>query len=119
MRLGTAEIYAFPLGGTGDRLRGFRANCLCLDEVGYIGKSVIDQVLRPMLSTNFDPRNRERVVRAEEELVKAQLLKPEDMTRFANNKFIGCSSATYQFEYLYEMYQVFEKILWRIKVLTA
>ena len=109
LKIGTSEVFALPLGSSGDKIRGYRFNVVILDEAGFVPEKIITSVIIPFLSTNVDPIKKQQVITQEKDLVARGLMKEEDMTVFKNNKFIALSSATYQFEYLYRLYKAYKE----------
>jgi ABC-type oligopeptide transport system ATPase subunit len=103
MTIGQSKIVAIPLSG--DKIRGYRFNLLIIDELLLLSEKVINEVLLPFMAIQIDPRERQKVRDAEAELIAAGLMEAEDATVFPNNKLIGLTSASYEFEYLYEMYK--------------
>lgn len=104
MRIGQSEIIALPLGSTGAKLRGSRFNAIVIDELILLPEAIINEVILPFLSVNFDPTKRDEVQARENELIRKKLMKEEERTVFPNPKFIGLSSTGYTFEFLYKMY---------------
>lgn len=97
-------VTAIPLSG--EKLRGFRASVLLLDEFFLISEQIITNVLMPFLVSPQDLRKRMKIRMREKQLVKAGKLDPAQITRFKNtSKMIALSSATYTFENLYTVYQ--------------
>lgn len=111
MKIGTSEIFALPLGASGDKIRGYRFNVVILDEAGFVPEKIITSVIIPFLSTNTDPIERQNTKLAEDELIKKGLMKESERRIFKNNKFLAFSSATFQFEYLYTMYKNYKKAI--------
>ena len=110
MEIGTSKIIALPLG-TGGKLRGFRFNVMLIDELLLVPEKVVNEVVLPFLGVNADPIRRKRIIEEEDYLVRKGLMKESERTAFSNSKFIGLSSASYQFEYLYKLYSEYvEKI---------
>lgn len=107
MQLGSSEIKALPLG-TGDKLRGFRFNCLIIDELLLMPEQILNEVILPFLGTNADPDKRQAVFDKETALIEKGLMTEEERTQFPNPKMIGLSSASYEFEYLYTMYKEYK-----------
>ena len=100
-KIGSSEVYALPLGSSGDKIRGYRFNVVILDEAGFVPEKIITTVILPFLSTNVDPIERQKIRDNDQKLIDLGLMKEEDRTVFKSNKFLAFSSATYQFEYLY------------------
>lgn len=106
-----SEIYALPLGTSGDKIRGYRFNVVVLDEAGFVPEKIITSVIVPFLSTNFDPIERARAKQKEDELISRGLMKESDRIIYKNNKFLAFSSATYQFEYLHTVYKNYKEAI--------
>lgn len=106
-----SEIFALPLGNSGDKIRGFRFGTVILDEAGFVPEKIITNVIIPFLSTNFDPIEREKSKKREDDLISRGLMTESDRIVYKNNKFLAFSSATYQFEYLYQMYKNYKKAI--------
>jgi hypothetical protein len=102
------EIVAIPLNG--EKIRGFRANVLVIDEFLLMSEDIVEKVLMPFLLAPQDIDERQRIRRKEDELIRRGLLKEEDKMKFPNKaKFIGLSSASYTCEFLYKKYDEFIK----------
>lgn len=96
---------------TGGKLRGFRFNVMLIDELLLVPEKVVNEVVLPFLGVNADPIKRKKIIEEEDYLVRKGLMQESERTAFANSKFIGLSSASYQFEYLYKLYAEYvEKI---------
>jgi len=104
MRIGSSEIKALPLGD-GEKLRGFRFNCLIVDELLLMPEKVLNEVILPFLSVNANPKKRQDTYDTETEFIKQGLMTEEERTKFPNPKMIGLSSASYKFEHLYKIYE--------------
>jgi hypothetical protein len=96
-------ITALPLG-VGENLRGTRANLLIIDEGLLISEHIQETILRPFLTAKHNVKEQIEIKELEDSLIASGELKEEDRTVFPNNKMIICSSASYQFEYLYKIY---------------
>lgn len=96
-----SEVSGLPLG-TGEGLRGERANVLIIDEGLLISRHIRETVLEPFILANLDLTEQTKIKERENELVKAGVMKEEERTKFASNKIIVCSSASFQWEPLYE-----------------
>ena len=98
------SITAIPLSG--EKIRGFRANVLVLDEYLLLPEETIKTVLMPFLVAPQDMAERIKVRELEDKLIKNGSMKEEDRMEFKNNsKMIALSSASYTFENLYKTYQ--------------
>ena len=112
--IGSSVVRAIPLGG-GGKIRGFRFTHLIVDEMLLLPEQIINEVLLPFLSTNKDPKKREEIEKMEDKLVAEGFIKESDRTKFENNKFIGFTSASYKFEFLYSFYKQYTDAIMGIK----
>ena len=110
MEIGSSTIVAVPLGD-GSKLRGFRFTVLLIDELLLMPKKILNEVILPFISVIPNPTERDKIKEAEDFLIKEGLMKESDRYVWPNNKFIGLSSASYAFEYLYELYKVYEQLI--------
>jgi hypothetical protein len=102
----SGSITAIPLGG--EKVRGFRASVLIVDEFLLMPREIVDDVLMPFLSSPLDVEERIKIREIEKDLIKQGRLKEEDMMKFENkSKMLTLSSASYTFEYLFELYQLY------------
>lgn len=107
----TSRLSFTPIAN-GDRIRGFRANVLLVDEANIISQEIYDTVLRPMLAVGLDPVTRVLQLEKEKKLIEAGVLKAEDAIELGTNQVIMSSSAGYQFSFLYKKYLEYkDKIL--------
>ena len=108
------SITAVPLSG--EKIRGFRANILVLDEYLLLPEETIKTVLMPFLVAPQDMAERIRVRGIEDELIKRGKMKEEQRMVFGNNsKMIALSSASYTFENLYKTYQDWTQKIYKPK----
>jgi hypothetical protein len=97
-------ITAIPLNG--EKIRGFRANILVLDEFLLLPEELINTVLMPFLVAPQDMKERLEIRAIEDDLIKKNKMPEEDRMVFENNsKMIALSSASYTFENLYKTYR--------------
>jgi hypothetical protein len=97
-------ITAIPLNG--EKIRGFRANVLVLDEYLLIPEDIISNVLMPFLVAPQNMKERIEIREIEDKLIKEGHMKEEDRMVFTNDsKMIALSSASYTFENLYRQYK--------------
>lgn len=98
------SITAIPLNG--EKIRGFRANVLVLDEFFLLPEEIIKTVLMPFLVSPHDIKERIEIREIEDQLIQDGLMKEEERLEFKNSsKMIALSSASYTFENLYKTYQ--------------
>jgi len=103
-RVNDGEITAIPLNG--EKIRGFRATDLVLDEFLLLPKEIIENVLMPFLVAPQDITERMKIRELEDALIAQGLLHESDREVFKNtSKMIALSSASYTFENLYTVYK--------------
>lgn len=97
------SITAIPLNG--EKIRGFRANILVLDEFLLLPEEIIKNVLMPFLVAPQNIKERMEIREFEDKLIAEGSMKEEDRMIFDNtSKMIALSSASYTFENLYKTY---------------
>lgn len=107
-RMNEGEIVAIPLNG--EKIRGFRANILVIDEFLLMNEDMVEKVLMPYLVAPQDIKERQIIREKEDYLIRKGVLKESERIKFENKaKFIGLSSASYTCEYLYKKYDEFVK----------
>ena len=108
------DLYEWEINGgsvkilpcNGDKLRGFRANVLILDEFRLLSEDLVKNVLIPFLVAPSNIKERMKVREREDEMIRLGTLKEEDRYVFENtNRMICLSSASYTFENLYKTYE--------------
>ena len=103
-KINGGTITAIPLNG--EKIRGFRANVLVLDEYLLIPEDIINNVLMPFLVAPQNIKERLEIREIEDKLIKEGSMKEEDRIKFENtSKMIALSSASYTFENLYKTYK--------------
>lgn len=103
-KINGGSIVAIPLNG--EKIRGFRANVLVIDEFLLMSEEIVEKVLIPFLAVPRDLKRRKRIRAKEDNLIKKGLLSEDKRTKFKNEtKLIALSSASFQCEYLYRKYQ--------------
>lgn len=108
-----SSVKALPLG-SGEKLRGFRFNVLVIDELLLMSERILKEVIMPFLSTNTDVDKRVELIELFEEAIKKGIITSDEYETIKNthpmfrkNKMIGLSSASYEFEYLYDIYKTY------------
>jgi len=103
-QINEGTITAIPLNG--EKIRGFRANVLLLDEYLLLPEDLINTVLMPFLVAPQNMKERIEVREMEDGLIDKGLMTEEDRMVFENDsKMIALSSASYTFENLYKTYK--------------
>ena len=103
-KINGGSITAIPLSG--EKIRGFRANVLVLDEYLLLPEDTIKTVLMPFLVAPQNMKERLEIRQQEDELISKGLMKEEERIEFKNNsKMIALSSASYTFENLFRTYK--------------
>lgn len=112
------SVRAIPLNG--EKIRGLRANVLILDEFLLLSEDIIKNVLMPFLVAPMDIKERIIINEKETELIRQGKMKEEERTIFPNKSRMIClSSASYTFEYLYQVYKEWEKNIYSDKMEDA
>ncbi len=103
-KINEGTITAIPLSG--EKIRGFRANILVLDEFLLLPEDTIKTVLMPFLVAPQDMAERIKIREMEDDLIKKGQMQEKDRIKFENNsKMIALSSASFSFENLYKTYK--------------
>jgi hypothetical protein len=104
-----STITAVPLSG-GEGLRGLRCARLILDEALLISLGIIETILKPFLVSGGNIKEKLQLRELEDRLIQKGFMKEEDREIFAStSKMILLSSASYQWEDLYKIYQQYLK----------
>ena len=105
------SIVAIPLNG--EKIRGFRANILVLDEFLLLPEEIIKNVLMPFLVAPQNIKERMEIREMEDKLIEEGVMKEADRMIFENtSKMLAFSSASFTFENLYKTYNEWtEKII--------
>ena len=97
------SIVAIPLNG--EKIRGFRANVLVLDEFLLLPEEIVKNVLMPFLVAPQNIKERMEIRELEDKLISEGIIEEKDRMVFENtSKMIALSSASYTFENLYKTY---------------
>jgi len=103
-KINEGTITAIPLSG--EKIRGFRANILVLDEFLLLPEDTIKTVLMPFLVAPQDMAERIKIREMEDDLIKKGQMEEKDRIKFENNsKMIALSSASFSFENLFKTYK--------------
>ena len=103
-KINGGTITAIPLSG--EKIRGFRANVLVLDEFLLLPEDTIKTVLMPFLVAPQNMKERLDIRQQEDQLIKKGLMTEDERIVFKNNsKMIALSSASYTFENLFRTYK--------------
>lgn len=97
-----SEAFALPLNSEG--VRGTRCSNLIVDEGLLISKEIQETILRPFLTNKQNFQEEKDIRNVEDELIKAGAMTEAQRQSFPKNKYLVFSSASYEFQYLYEMY---------------
>lgn len=98
-----AQAIALPLA-SGDKIRGVRAQVVVCDEFLSFEEKMVNEVIKPFLSTNKDTKKKTDIYALETKLIEQGKMKEEDRTVFEKNKFIALSSASFKFQHMYKVY---------------
>lgn len=107
-------IRAIPLNG--EKVRGFRANILVLDEFLLLSQHIVDTVLMPFLTVPQNIGDIIKIRSIEDSLIKKGRMSEKERFQFPNtSKMIALSSASFTFENLYEVYSRWMKKIYQSK----
>lgn len=102
-----SKITAVPLSN-GEGLRGLRATVLIVDEALLVPMKIIREILQPFLVAAGDVTEKMRVHEKESELIRKGLMTEDERSDFPTSaKMILLSSASYQWEDLYKIYNIY------------
>lgn len=107
-KVNNGSIVAIPLNG--EKIRGFRANVLVIDEFLLMSEEMVERVLIPYLVAPREIGERIKVRGKENELIRAGKMRENEKEVFVDdNKMIALSSASYKCEYLYRKFESYIK----------
>lgn len=103
-KINGGSIVAIPLNG--EKIRGFRADVLLIDEFLLMSEEIVEKVLIPYLVAPQEQKQRQLIRAKEDKLIGLGMLTEAERKVFPNDKkMIGLSSASYTCEYLYKKFQ--------------
>jgi hypothetical protein len=114
--VGKSKITGIPIG-TGEKIRGLRANIIVCDEFGSINPDIFETVIRGFAAVHSH-NTFEKVQQAyQESLLKKMGITLEDTEKedkfsLSGNQIILSGTATYQFNHFYKYYQSYCDILY-------
>lgn len=116
-KINGGEIVAIPLNG--EKIRGFRANVLVIDEFLLMSEEMVEKVLIPYLVAPQDIGWRQKIREKEDRLIRQGRMTENDRMEFKNNsKMVALSSASYTCEYLYRKYNEYVDNIYSDKLYT-
>lgn len=100
-----SRVICLPLGD-GAKIRGYRFDVMVIDELLLLSDQTINEVIRPFLVVNSDPKMKYNIEQAIKVLKENNEITDDDIKTImpAGKKLIGLSSASYKFEYLYTLF---------------
>lgn len=105
------DIVAIPLNG--EKIRGFRANVLLIDEFLLMSEEIVEKVLMPYLVAQQNQKEIQEIREKEDEMIARGLLTESQRYKQPyRSKLIALSSASYKCEYLYRKYDEFVKAIY-------
>jgi hypothetical protein len=114
----TSRMSFTPIAN-GDRIRGFRASNLIVDEANIMSQEIYDTILQPMIAVALDPVSKVLQAKKEKELIDAGIITEDDAVEFESNQIILSSSAGYHFSFLYKKYTEYKDIILNNKGATT
>lgn len=100
--LNSSEVFALPLT---EGLRGVRASYVVMDEGLMLTKDIQNDIIRPFLNARLNMTEEMEIRKIENEMIRLGSITEKDRITFPRNKLSIFSTASYQFQYLYELYQ--------------
>jgi hypothetical protein len=110
--LGDSKIIGIPIG-TGEKIRGLRANVIIVDEFASINPDIFEIVIRGFAAVQshntFEKVRNEYIKRA---MMQTSVgLETSKLMESKGNKIILAGTASYQFNHFYKYYQDYVKII--------
>ena len=99
-------IMALPLGD-GEKIRGFRANTMIVDEAVKIPGEIFELVILPFMNVAKDPMKKVENVRLRREAIERGETPPDEDTE--SNQVIMATTAWFQCSYLYQHYRTWKE----------
>lgn len=114
MTIGDSMITAIPIG-TGEKIRGLRANDIIADEYKSIDPVIYDAVIRGFAAVNLDPQQQANMA-ARERILKKRGYDMEEVRKrrtntYLENQSIISGTAFYQFNHFYKEFSNYKKII--------
>lgn len=105
-----SKISSLPLA-QGDKIRGLRSTNMLVDEANIVPEDIYKNVLSPMGAVSSQNVENYRQYLREQELIKAGVIDISQATQLSSNQIVMSSSAGYQFQFLYEQYKDYRKLI--------
>lgn len=101
-----SRVICVPLGD-GGKIRGYRFDVMIIDELLLLSDQTVNEVIRPFLVVNSDPKMKFKLEGAIEVLKKSGDITEDDIKTILpiGKKLIGLTSASYKFEFLYKLFE--------------
>jgi intein/homing endonuclease len=96
-------IEALPMGSDGAKIRGARYYYVIADELAQIEPEILDVVVGGFMATSQNPMRRAKLVTRLDRELKEGKITPQDykVALGGGNKFVGTSTAFYQYNHLW------------------
>jgi hypothetical protein len=102
LKIGSGTLVSIPLNPA---VRGFRSNCLFVDEMLLVGEEMYTSVLFPFLAARSGVQEALKIKNMEELLIRQGLMtQDERQLQTSLKKVILLSSAAYEFEFMFDLY---------------
>lgn len=98
-------LEALPIGTDGGKIRGARFYDVYADELAQMDNDVLNVVVRGFLATSANPMERVSFIADQRAKIAAGLMTEDQLVLPENNKFIGSSTAYYQYNHLWTRVQ--------------
>jgi hypothetical protein len=110
--LGDSKIMGIPIG-TGEKIRGLRANVIIVDEFASVNPDIFEVVIRGFAAVQsqntFEKVKQEYIRRALKETLGEDAI--DDNLKSKGNQIILAGTVSYQFNHFYKYYQDYANII--------
>lgn len=105
-RLGESICWALPVGHDGSKIRGYRANCLLLDEMATVNQVIFEEVMSGFLSVSADSieQMRQNSYINSKKKMGLKVYNEDKNTDIIQNQLILSGTAYYKHNHFYEYY---------------
>lgn len=112
--IGSSRLYALPIG-TGDKIRGLRANYILCDEIAAISEEILNVVIRGFAIVSSNPIEKAKEAATVKRLKSAGLWtqETEDLYRekIGGNQIILSGTASFEFNHFYKTFRTYRQII--------
>lgn len=114
LRIGDSLIIGIPIG-MGDKIRGYRANVLIIDETSSHSEEILEKVLFGFTSTELNPMDNVKYLAKREKLQELGMWTAEDDVQHGlrtSNQTIMSGTCSYSFNHFYRYWKKYRDIIY-------